>query len=157
MRIDRVQWCERGRKTFQEEGRAWMEPPTPIASERKFEGADLKWLASRKHGKQVFRPSLLRFTFSQAPPVRLDRQTGNTGFRFSSILLPLTLELQATSFLEPWMLFELKLKLEMCFESHCAGVFISSVYDTYRWTRWLTTQRSKHRSLENPEPWELAG
>ena len=68
-----------------------------------------------------------------------DGQQG-THFPFSSILLPLTRKSQAAGFLELQILFELQLKLEMCFESHYASIFIPSVYDTDRWTHALHTR-----------------
>lgn len=100
----------------------------------------LKWMASRASGKQVFLSLLLHSAFSSAPALE-PALTGSRGhgLQFSGILLPLTLELQATGFLELQILFELQLKLEMCFESHYASIFIPSVYDTYRWTLWFIT------------------
>lgn len=151
-----VVWRER--TTFQEEEKAWKEPPTPIASiQMQIGGSVFKTMDFKSKWKTGFPAIPPPFTFSQAPSVQLDQQTEKTGFRFSSIPLPHTLTLQATGFLELWILFELTLKLEMCFESLYAGVFMSSVEDTCRWTRWLTTQHSKHSSLENPELWERGG
>ena len=66
----------------------------------------------------------------------------NTPLQFSGILLPLPPELQATGFLELQTLFELQLKLEMCFESHYASIFIPSVYEPYRCTLWFIIHRA---------------
>jgi hypothetical protein len=85
------------------------------------------------------------------------KATRNTGFQFSGILLPHPLKLQATGFLELWILFELMLKWEICFESYYVSIFIPSVYGTYRWTLWFIIQLTKHRNLENPELWGLVG
>lgn len=92
-------------------------------------------MTSRASGKQSFLSLLLHSTFSPAPALE-SAVTGSRehGLQFSGILLPLTLKLPATGFLELQILFELQLKLEMCFESYYASIFIPSVYDTYRWT-----------------------
>lgn len=90
-------------------------------------------MTSNANGKQGF----LSLLPPPSPAPSVERAlTGSRehGLQFSGILLPLPLNLQATGFLEPRILFELRLKLAMCFESHYASIFIPSVYDTYRWT-----------------------